>query len=475
MKYLSIKEVSKLWGISERRIRQLCIENRVPGAFQTGSIWNIPQDAQKPNDARVDSSAGAKTILITGASRGIGKATAEKFLEEGYVVYGTYFESEANIVDLQSKFGKDRFIACGPYDFTKISEVNKLCDKLVGIDFDAVFFNAGIFSENDDFLMFNINEFNSVMNCNFYSPLIIAITLQKFIKNNGAIVLMSSNDAYSGAYGSMSYSISKAAVISLMKCLSVNFGRRRIRVNSVAPGAIDTDMNTPEQVIEAPKLTPIERIAKPYEVAEVVYFLCSSASSFINGENITIDGGYSNVSSLLKQEISRNRKFAGYDFLIGSMKNLGKGDTVLCLDTTPEYGWIDNKNEVEFIDSCIEAQNNGAQISRIILCNDNKLDNILSNKLINKYINSSNKDYLNCVVKTETIKRLCPKSFSKIGKGFNVYQYKNGKRLAFIDSFSGEDAVGYLTDNEIVINSLVEAFNDFKAKINANKIKKEKL
>ena len=184
---------------------------------------------------------------------------------------------------------------------------------IAGIEFDSIVLNAGTFSENDDFVNFDLDEFNEVMNCNFYSQLIIATSLQSYIKNGGNIVLMSSNDAYSGAFGSMSYSISKSAVVSLMKCLCVNFGRRHIRVNSISPGAINTDMNTPEQEFEAPLWTPIERIAQPYEVANVVYFLSSSESSFINGENIAIDGGYGNVSILLKDEIERARKVVGYD------------------------------------------------------------------------------------------------------------------------------------------------------------------
>jgi 3-oxoacyl-[acyl-carrier protein] reductase len=132
--------------------------------------------------------------------------------------------------------------------------------------------------------------------------------LKDNINDNGSIVIMSSNDAYPGAFGSMSYSISKSALISLMKCLCVNFGDKRVRVNSVAPGAINTDMNTPEQEFEAPLYTPIERIGQPAEVAEVVYFLVSDSASFINGENITIDGGYNIVSILLKNEAKRVRE-----------------------------------------------------------------------------------------------------------------------------------------------------------------------
>ena len=188
-----------------------------------------------------------KTILITGASRGIGKATAKKFLENGWKVYGTYFNSFSKLADLQKRFPKN-FVALGSVDFSDLKQTQNFINHAKKFNFDAMFLNAGIFSENDDFLNFDLNDFSKVMNCNFYSPLMIAVEMQHNINNNGSIVFMSSNDAQSGAFASMSYSVSKGAIVNVMKSLTVNYGRKGIRVNSIAPGAIDTDMNTPEQV-----------------------------------------------------------------------------------------------------------------------------------------------------------------------------------------------------------------------------------
>lgn len=244
----------------------------------------------------------AKRILVTGISRGIGRAIAEKFLENGDMIVGTYFSSEDKAKELLEQYGEEKVELFGPYDFKNIDQINELLTALRGYSFDSIICNSGMFSENDDFLNFDLNEFNCVMNCNFYAAMILCIGLQKNILDGGSIIIVSSNDAYSGAYSSMSYSISKAALISLTKCLCVNYGSRCIRVNSVAPGAINTDMNTEEQMVLSPQYTPIERVGQPSEVANVIYFLASEEASFINGENITIDGGFGNVSILLKSE-----------------------------------------------------------------------------------------------------------------------------------------------------------------------------
>ena len=243
-----------------------------------------------------------KKVLVTGVSKGIGRAIAERFLDEGYSLCGTFFRDKNKANELIEKYGKERVELVGPYDFTNTNNITEFISTVQKSEFDSIVCSAGIFSENDDFNEFDLNEFNRTMNCNFYAPLMICIGLKDCIKEGGSIVIMSSNDAYPGAYSSISYTISKSAVISLMKCLSVNFGNKNIRVNSVAPGAIDTDMNTPEQMNIAPYFTPIGRVGKPIDVAKVVYFLASEESSFVNGENITIDGGYNIVSVLLKAE-----------------------------------------------------------------------------------------------------------------------------------------------------------------------------
>lgn len=243
-----------------------------------------------------------KKVMITGVARGIGRAIAEHFLDNGYELYGTFCSSKEKAYELVTKYGENRVKLFGPYDFRDLEQVKEMICELKKNNYDVVISNAGMFSENDDFENFDVDVFSETMNCNFYTPLMLGTMLKDNISEGGSLVIVSSNDAYSGAFSSMSYSISKAALISLMKCLSVNYGKKNIRVNSVSPGAINTDMNTPEQMNIAPYFTPISRAGEPIDVAKVVYFLASNDASFISGENITIDGGYNIMSILLKSE-----------------------------------------------------------------------------------------------------------------------------------------------------------------------------
>ncbi|MGH3227139.1 MAG: SDR family NAD(P)-dependent oxidoreductase [Streptosporangiaceae bacterium] len=241
-----------------------------------------------------------KTVLVTGASRGIGQATAVNLLGRGYKVHGTFNHSEAEARELERVYENLTFHQA---DFSDRTSTNHLIRELAGERFDAIVNNAGIF-EVEDFSDFDFKIWDHVIEVNLSAPLIIAMSLRDQINEGGAVVNVSSLDGLVGSFASMAYSASKAALINLTMSLGNNFGRRNIRVNAVAPGWINTGMAT-EESYQAAEITPLARNGQPEEVANLIAFLVSDEASFVNGETIIIDGGFGNVDYIMLQEAKR--------------------------------------------------------------------------------------------------------------------------------------------------------------------------
>ena len=175
-------------------------------------------------------------------------------------------------------------------------------NKLKGIQFDAIVNNAGMieFERFDDYDNI-LGIWDSTMEVNLNTMLVICQKLRNNIKDGGAIVNIASADGLIGSFSSISYSASKAGIINLTKSLANLFGKRKIRVNAIAPGWINTGMAT-ESSMEAASLAPLGRNGTPEEVAEVVSFLISDKASFVDGATIIVDGGYTCVDYIMKKE-----------------------------------------------------------------------------------------------------------------------------------------------------------------------------
>lgn len=233
-----------------------------------------------------------KNILITGGSRGIGAACVKKFTDEGYRVFLNYNKSDKAAKKLSEKTGAVLIKA----DISKSEEVEKI--KSVVHEYgkvSVIINNAGIaeqklfsdISENDWDRMFNINMKGMFLVTKAFLPDMIH---EKY----GKIINFSSIWGITGASCEVHYSASKAAVIGFTKALAKELGPSGINVNCVAPGVIDTEMNS--QLDEEAKAvlceeTPLCRMGKAEEIAELVYFLASDKSDFITGQVISPNGG----------------------------------------------------------------------------------------------------------------------------------------------------------------------------------------
>ena len=232
-----------------------------------------------------------KTALVTGASRGIGRAIALEFKEKGYSVIGTATSenaaSELNdigiqgyVLDLNSQESIASF-------WQKLEDNNQNISLLVN--------NAGITRDNI-VLRMSDEEWSDIMNVHLYGTFqLCKRSLKMMLKSKwGRIINISSASASIGNRGQSNYAAAKAGVEAFTKSLAKEVGKRDITINAVAPGFISTDMTENNDGVNEDYLIkeiPLGRFGEPAEVANLVTFLCSEEASYITGQTIHINGG----------------------------------------------------------------------------------------------------------------------------------------------------------------------------------------
>ncbi len=236
-------------------------------------------------------------VLVTGVSKNIGKAICERLVSDGYFVIGTYNTGKQEAEELQVKL---KNVELYQVDLSVRTQVLELVEKIKSHQFYAIVNNAGVI-HFELFHDLKLENWDHTFAVNLDAPLIIAHSLRNNMETGGSIINIASTDGMNGCYASIAYSASKAALINLGKSLGNVFGPKNIRVNTISPGWVGSGMDSPA-IKEAEGNTPLGRTAKPEEIAKLVSYLISDESSFINGENIVIDGGYSNVDTILKKE-----------------------------------------------------------------------------------------------------------------------------------------------------------------------------
>lgn len=239
----------------------------------------------------------SKVVLVTGSSKGIGKATIIEFASKGYKVVINYNNSkdEANELKeyVENKYHTQALAIKA--DVSNENEVKNMIEQIINEygHIDVLVNNAGIVYDRS-FEEITIDEFKRTLEVNVIGAFIITREVSKYMKSGSIVNISSTNGTKTISPECLDYNISKVGLQSLTRDLAFQF-KPNIRVNAVAIGWADTDMNKdlPQDYIdeEISKIY-LKRFADPSEIAKTIYFLASDESSYINGEIVTIDGGY---------------------------------------------------------------------------------------------------------------------------------------------------------------------------------------
>ena len=239
-----------------------------------------------------------KTVIITGASRGIGKGIAEVFAKQGANIAFTYHSSEVKAKALEDELSSNGCKVKGyKSDASNFEAAQKLAEAVMEEfgSIDVLVNNAGITKDN---LLMRMSEadFDSVMKVNMKSVfnLTKAVMRPMLKQKKGSIINMSSVVGVKGNAGQANYSASKAAIIGFTKSVALELGSRNIRCNAIAPGFIETEMTESlgaQAVKEWRNSIPLKRGGTPEDIANTTLFLASDMSAYITGQVLNVCGG----------------------------------------------------------------------------------------------------------------------------------------------------------------------------------------
>ena len=235
-----------------------------------------------------------KSIIVTGASGGIGNAIIKKLYEAGanILASGTRMEK---LEELKKKYEKIKILKFDISQSEKIEEFIEGATNELGGSLDGMINNAGITQDNLAIRM-SLEEWQKVININLTSTFLLSkFAIKKMLKNkSGKIVNITSVVGHTGNVGQANYTASKAGIVAMSKSLAIEYAKKNININCISPGFIKTAMT--DQIDESHKEViiakiPSNRLGKPEDIANAVAFLSSDQSDYINGETLHVNGG----------------------------------------------------------------------------------------------------------------------------------------------------------------------------------------
>ena len=241
-----------------------------------------------------------KNVVVTGGTRGIGKSIITAFAKEGANIWFCYHSNEAlakGVMEELKELYPGSKISAKAVDVSSAKECEAWVEEILteAPSLDVLVNNAGI-NRDKLLLMQSEEDFTKVIENNLMSVFYLSqkIGFHMYGKRKGSIINLSSIAGVRASFGQTNYSSSKAAIIGFTKSASSELGKKNVRINAIAPGFVETNMTENlKQKDNLLKTIPLRRFAQPEEIANLVVFLASDLSSYITGETIIIDGGYS--------------------------------------------------------------------------------------------------------------------------------------------------------------------------------------
>jgi 3-oxoacyl-[acyl-carrier protein] reductase len=238
----------------------------------------------------------SRTILVTGASKGIGRAIAERLANDGFLIAVHYGKdrdgAKATLERVQSDGGAGRLLT---FDLTD----REMCRATLEADmrdhgpYWGIVLNAGI-ARDAAFPAMADEEWDSVIETDlggFYNVVRPAVMPMVSARKGGRIVAISSVSGLMGNRGQVNYSAAKAGLVGATKALAIELAKRQITVNCVAPGLIETQMTDALPMDEIMKIIPMRRVGKPEDVAAAVSYLCSEGAAYVTRQVLSVNGG----------------------------------------------------------------------------------------------------------------------------------------------------------------------------------------
>ncbi len=254
-------------------------------------VTALDESPAHPHEAH----SGARGVVVTGAAQGLGRGIAECLAAAGHAVVGVDLSDAVNdlVGDLGEGHGAVVGDVCDPAVIDRAcAEAARLGDGLV-----AAVFNAGVASPGDT-VGYSLDEWDRVLGVNLRGVFVGAQAARPHLRAGGSMVMLSSIAASQGFAARASYCASKSGVDGLVRSLSMEWGPDGIRVNAVAPGTIETEMQ--KKMIAAGRLSnesalqrvPLGRIGHPHDIGNAVAFLVSDQAAYISGVVLPVDGGW---------------------------------------------------------------------------------------------------------------------------------------------------------------------------------------